>query len=211
MQKFFDAISSSNLTKLNAGVDNNHYYLWIGNVTVDGVSYSDVVLTYHIFEDDWSFYTDIPSQVWADFKEGTTEFLSFSGGELSNNLGGSFWFNTGTTQPHKTLQEGSPVNIDGELISKEHVLSFPDESTVNYVDIVANTAIGTNAFYQLDRSGSFIPLGSLKGRVNGFRVGKAGQTIRLRLTDNSPSQSIIEAYNIEYEVNKKRVTFKQYG
>jgi hypothetical protein len=49
--KFLQAITSANKTKLSAGISQDGVYkLWIGDVTVEGISYSDAVLVYDIEE-----------------------------------------------------------------------------------------------------------------------------------------------------------------
>jgi len=62
IQRFIDAISPSYYADVSTATDDDHMYGSIGDVTVDGVLYSNVVVKYTISQKTWSIRT-YPTQV----------------------------------------------------------------------------------------------------------------------------------------------------
>jgi hypothetical protein len=54
MQDFWDAIPTANLSKIRSSVLGNHLYVYIGDVTVEGRSLTNVVLDYNILQNSWT-------------------------------------------------------------------------------------------------------------------------------------------------------------
>lgn len=57
VQSWIDAITQSKLSDIYAEVDHDHYYLAIGDVTVDSVDYSNVLLVYNIPLMAWTIWS----------------------------------------------------------------------------------------------------------------------------------------------------------
>lgn len=57
VQRWIDAVSPSYYTKVSATVDANNYYCSIGDVTVDGVAYTNVVLVRSLSNSSWRVRT----------------------------------------------------------------------------------------------------------------------------------------------------------
>jgi len=57
IQKWIDGIDQTALEDVNAEVDGDHYCLAVGNVTVDGTNYKNVVLVYNIHLKGWTVWT----------------------------------------------------------------------------------------------------------------------------------------------------------
>lgn len=57
IQDWIDAIDQTTLADVTAEVDNDHYWLAVGDVTVDDVDYTNVVLVYHIPLKAWTIWT----------------------------------------------------------------------------------------------------------------------------------------------------------
>jgi hypothetical protein len=74
---FLDAITDP--TSVSGGVDKfGRYKLYIGDITYEGVSYTDVVLTYDVLIDSWSFEDKKPYGVMATARDGGG-FVSYAG------------------------------------------------------------------------------------------------------------------------------------
>ena len=69
VQGWIEAISDP--TEVTAGIDDNdRYCIYIGDVTVDGDSYSDVVLRYDISLNAWDILPDRPFKYWMRQRSG---------------------------------------------------------------------------------------------------------------------------------------------
>mgnify|MGYP001579045130 CR=1 FL=1 len=62
IQRWVDAIAGTYYSSVAGACDDDHYYCSIGDVTVDGVLFSNVVLTYEISSETWTVRT-YPEQV----------------------------------------------------------------------------------------------------------------------------------------------------
>lgn len=204
VQKWVDAISTATLESttqgLAGGIDNNHYYLWIGDVTVDSRSYTNVVLVYHIFLDAWTVYTGVPARAWATFLSGNDLLTCFARGGTSNNTS-TFRFNKdATADPGTTVAADiAGIPIDAEVLGREHLMSYPEESDLHTIHTVMSQAVGTNVFYSVNREDMKPQLGETNKRFSNFRAKGKGNSVRIKFEDNSKFRSIIEGYYIEYE------------
>jgi hypothetical protein len=140
--------------------------------------------------------------------------LTISGIEdiyFGNTQGRTYKWNSGTTDNSGGASYNSATSINAEVITKEFLLSFPENSTLQNIDVISLQGGSANLSYQLDRKSLGIDKddfkstkGGLVKRVNTFRVGKEAQTVRLRITDNSQTISVIEGFNFESEPKKQR-------
>lgn len=100
LQRWIDAISPSYHDDVTGVCDDDHYYCSIGDVTVDGVLYSNVVLNYTISTKTWSVRT-YPEQI--------TSFANYIGSSgqygvmAGNDDGDVLDYNVGSTDA------GSPI------------------------------------------------------------------------------------------------------
>ena len=101
IQRWIDAISSSYHASVAGVCDDDHYYCSVGDVTVDGVAYANVVLTYTISTKTWSVRT-YPEQI--------TSFANYIGSSgqygvmAGNDDGDVLDYNVGSTDA------GSPIS-----------------------------------------------------------------------------------------------------
>lgn len=203
IQEYVDAVPAANWIYCAGGVDKEHYYLSVGDVTVNGRTISNAVFVYHIFLDSWTIYS-LAEQPTCFIELGTTyptQQLGFGTAD-----GGVYRFTTATSDVDGT----TTVNINTEVLTKEHLLTMPEKTTLENIDIVAIQGGDTKVSYQIDRNlmgkeGDFISCKErLNKRINTLRVGKEMSTVRLRLADNSQRASIIEGYNLEHTPKKDR-------
>lgn len=208
IQEYIDAISTAqgSWRYVSGGVDSEHYYLSVGDIIVNGRTISNAVLVYHILFDAWTIYS-LATQptVFADVPSIS---VAYPKRELifGSLVGTDYKFTTATSD----LLISDTKSIESEVVTKEHLLVFPEKTTLENIDVLAIQGSDTRVSYQLDRNlmgreGDFVSCkGGLNNRVNTFRVGKEMHTVRLRLSDNSLRSSTIEGYNLEHTPKKTR-------
>lgn len=197
IRNFVDAVSD--WENVFAEVDTDHYYLSVGDITVNSRTYTNVMFVYHISLDAWSIYTlATPVNFLGKYMlTGVVEYIYF-GSYTAPNSYQCYKLFSGTDD------DGTEIN--GEVIFKEHVLSFPNKNSVKNVDVFSEKRVNSKAYYRLDRNEKYVPLGDLKGRITSFktRAERESNTVQIKLTDTSKNTSVIEGYNIEYESKAKR-------
>lgn len=86
IQEWIDAIDQTKLADVNAEVDHDHYYLAIGDVTVDGTDYSNVWLVYNIPLKAWTVWTLAgESSVMGHYYSSGARYISFG------DIDGKIW------------------------------------------------------------------------------------------------------------------------
>lgn len=208
IEKWFKAIPATSLDDMCAEVDADHYYLYLADsLTVDGRTYTNVMAVYTISLDAWVIYTlNTPVRIMNKLIISGAEDIYFGGAQ-----GRIYKWNSGEADDSGGAAYNEATSINAEIITKEHLLTFPEKTTLENIDVIAIQGGDARVSYQADRNlmgidkGDFTPLkGGLNKRVNTFRVGKEAQTARLRITDNSQKVSVIEAYNFEHKPKNER-------
>ena len=203
VQPFIDAVDSANLTNMRAEVDNDHYYLYIGTVTVNGTSYANAMLAYTISLNAWAVYTfpwAIKSMARAQLHVTSSTFDAIY---IGNDDGYVYRFLEPLVYTDRILYNTTKA-INGYIRSKEYPLNFPKTSQLKQLYVVAQKALGTKVNYRIDR-GEIKPWHDLKERItDGSLVGRA-RTIQFTFTNNSddvePDQ--LEGFSIEYKPEEK--------
>lgn len=192
IQEYIDAVS--NWKYVAGGVDKEHYYLSVGDVTVGGRTITNAVFVYNIPLDAWTIFSlATKPTVWAEMSSTyPTQKLYFGSTD-----GRTYEFNSGTSD--------NTSSISAEVISKEYLLSFPERANVPWIDVIANQRVAANVYYDYDRLGDFNPLGGLSSRITNFRPTlRECNSVRIKIADNSKDVSIINGWNIEHEPKGKR-------
>jgi len=202
IQKWIDAIPAADLNSMCAETDADHYYLYMSDsMTVDGRVYTNVMAVYTISLDAWVIYTlNTPARVMNKLIQSSAEDIYFG-----NTQGRTYKFNSGTADDSGGASFNTAANINGEILTKEYLLSFPERSTIDSLYTISNQRVEANVFYSIDRNEKFTPLGNIIKRFSSFPVGKDGNTFRVRITDNSMNTSIIEGINIETTPTKLKL------
>ena len=93
IKKWVDAIASSNYANVAGCYDSDHYYLSVGDVTVDGTTYNNCVYCYTISSNAWTVFS-YPTEfkVFASYINGTA--ATIVGGDDNGNV---ITVNSGTT------------------------------------------------------------------------------------------------------------------
>ena len=195
IQPFIDAISD--LTAINAEVDQDNYYLSVGNLTVAGETYTNAVLVYNIPNN--AFYLEIYPFVIKSM----ARFYSKTLGStviadaiyMGDNDGNVYRKGTGNTDS----AGGTATPISGYARSKEMGINFPKGGKLKQLYVTGDQARGTKVNYRIDRGG-WKPAFDLKERISDGRISDFARTIQLSFSDNSQiSPSKINGFTIEYE------------
>ncbi len=196
IQDYIDAVS--NWKYVAGGVDIDHYYLSVGDLTVNGRTITNAVFSYDIPLDAWTIYSlGVKPTVWAEMASTyPTKFLYFGSTD-----GRTYQFNSGNSDS----VSGAATTIASEAITKEYLLSYPNRTNVGWIDFFATQQVASSAFYDLDRQGLFPELGALTQRITNFRPPiRECNSIRLKIADNSSNISVIEGFNVDHQPKEKR-------
>lgn len=182
-------------TAVYAEIDNDHYYLSVGTVTIDGRSYANTVLVYHISLDAWSVYQLAlrPTMMARLSETAPIENVYFGSTD-----GRTYKFLSGTSD--------NDVEIAAEFRSKEYLLNFPDVVTVDRIDAFAQNQGTTRTLIDLDRKDIPYDIGMLTARVTNQRPSdlRRGNSVRVYFYDNSKNDTVIEGFNIDFDVETRR-------
>jgi len=196
VQPFIDQISS--LTAMRAEVDQDHYRLSIGDVTVDNIAYSRCFLVYTISKKTWHIetFSGTAIQTMARFRRKTLGSTEIYDEIYMGNAGGIVVrMNTGTSDHISSNSTHLPIS--GKIMTKEYPLPhFPEDDDLVKMWVIAQQAIGTNIKYRLNRR-DWKPWKDLKERITEGIISGKDKTIQLSITDNSIVTSKIEGFVIE--------------
>lgn len=187
IQKFIDAVSD--WTNVFGEVDIDHYYLYVGNITVDGRTFTNSMFVYHISLDAWTVYTFATPITWMSRLMPTSPVENIYFG---SNDGRTYQFLSGTND--------NTSSINGEVLTKEYLLAFPEKVKLMSIYLISQQRVNMDVRYQFNRGGDFKTLNDVEGRFYKFRVPDYDEcrSIRLRITDNSTNTSIIEGFNFSF-------------
>lgn len=196
VQSFIDAIPT--LANMRAEVDQDHYKLYIGDVTVDGTTYENCMLVYTISKATWHIET-YPFEIKAMarfFRKtlGTTEI--YDDIYLGDDDGFVYRTNTGNSDYNGTTE----IPISGKITTKEYILDkFPYKSDLKRLWFVAKYGIGTRVNYRLDRirDKRWETFSDIKERFTEREISGKGRTIQLSITDSSLRSSQVEGFIVE--------------
>lgn len=210
-----------------AEVDDDHYYLSVGRlVTPGGINnsttlgtktYSNVVLVYHVSLDAWTMYTmgrriTVMSQ-WTPNDDKIQKIM------VGTTSVGTVYQLSNEQYPRDGASTTSGYDINGEFRSKEYMLSYPQRTSLAYLDVFSTKRQEANVFYDLDRQDNFRPLGTLSERVSNLRIPvQECNSVRVSIMENSGLKfqggsssnlspqftNVIEGFNFEHEPKQKR-------
>ncbi len=198
VQPFIDAISS--FTNLRAEIDNDHYYLYIGDVTVNTETYNNTMLVYTISAKSWHIETypfEIKSMARFQRKTlGTTEI--YDSVYLGDDDGFVYRKGTGTSDYLGTTAKP----IAGRIVTKEYPLfNFPSYSNLDNLDFLAQKGTGAKINYRIDR-GDWISWKDLQRRITSDKISGKARTLQFSITDNSTTTSQIEGFSVQLKMEQ---------
>lgn len=203
IQKWFDAIPATDLDDMCAEVDNDHYYLYLSDsMTVDSVVYTNVMAVYTVSLAAWTIYSlNTPVRVMSKLVQSSSEDIYFG----SSN-GRTYQWNSGTADDSSGANGDTATDISSQVVFKDYLLTFPEKTTVEYVDFISNLAQKTRVEFRMDRKGDFEDLKPemLTDRFKTYTVGKECRSIQLRAAESSQTASVIEGFNIQHKPKTER-------
>lgn len=191
------------------GVDSEHYYLHVGDITVGDRTIENCVLVYHISLDAWTVFSVASSiTVFSTLIDvGNGEQLCFGDTSGLTQLTSYSLIPADEDEPY-TSDNDTPINAD--FISKEYLLSFPDRTNLAWIDVFARVRGNSMVYYDIDRMDQFQELQSpLTQRITNIRIpDRECNSVRIRITDVGASasqlSSTIEGFNMEHDRKTKR-------
>ena len=176
-----EAISRANYENINGWADSDHLYWSIGDITLDGITYANVVCRYTISTQVWTLYS-YASEIKrsALYDNGTLLRLI-----VGDENGYPFVFDSGTTD------NGTPIFYDLQT----HPLYFSsikqEEKNIAEIGVVHENAQGGMVSYKPD-NGNWSKQNTIKKEIaESFTVGAKFKKARLRLSGNSKGSPIL--------------------
>ena len=173
IQTWIDAIDQTTLADVTAEVDNDHYYLAVGDVTVDSIDYSNVVLVYDIPLKAWTIWTlaDTPKFLACYYSSGA-RLISFG-----DNNGEVFRLNNGNDD------DGSAIEVN--ITTKGYDLETPEEEKkFTEVYVITDKGRGTVEVGIIIDNFPVETVGALKDNVARLPSNLEGKKIAVSLFEN---------------------------
>lgn len=156
IDKWLDEVSDA--TEVTAGLDNKgRYCLYIGDVTVDSVAYSDVVLRYDVLINAWDMLSDRPFKYWTRNKAGGVYEVY-----ITNPDGQEVWQSDVSTALDGSAQESTyeTALLYGDT---ENVDNYKTGYRIEVVYRPTNQSEYVTVKYRVDGTGSWNTIG---GTIN---------------------------------------------
>lgn len=185
IKPYLEGVSLANRSLVAAWKDSDHVYFSIGDITLNGVTFANVVAVRTISSQTWTLYS-YPSQLRAGtlYDDGST-----LGAVVGDEDGRVYRFNSGNDD------NGTPITFS--LVTKWYDLSGVRSSTdtINQLAALHRNAEGTSLQYQTDKSTEFNwePVGQKLGRapVTVMDTEIEGHRVRFRLSGTSSGEPFI--------------------
>lgn len=194
---------------VRGGIDSEHYYLSVGDIVLGDKTFSNCVLVYHISLDAWTVFSlgSEPTVFATLIDVGNGEQLCFGDAVGNTNLA-AFSLIPADGEAAFTSDNAEPIS--SEFISKEYLLSFPDRTSLSWLDVFAQRMGNSMVYYDLDRLNQFQQLNTpLISRITNLRIpDRECNSVRIRVADVGTSvdqlSSTIEGFNFEHIRKGKR-------
>lgn len=206
IKRWIDNIDQTTYATWCAGVTNDKYMLYVGNVVFNNdeiygtITFSDVWLVYNVSKDAWTVYDNLPARMFGYYTVSNARKLFYG-----NNNGKIFEVGSGETDD----SGDSKTTLEQEFIGKEDVFDAPYyPKTLEDMLIYSTLAQNSSLKYRYNR-GEWYNLGSLGGRTtlltapqknSNFRE---GESIQLKLTNNTNRTSNIEGYVVNVNIGEE--------
>ena len=157
IQRWIDSISSSSYENVASFVDDDHYYLAVGSITVDGITYSNAWYVYTISSQGWHIENRADTfSVFAQYID-SNDAVTIVGGDTDGNVQ---TINSGTTDNTAAISaecEFAPAYFTTRARTK----------TFGRVTTYATYFQGLTFFLKTDTN-DFYPLGEIKDTEQHF-------------------------------------------
>lgn len=200
MQKWIAAIPDADFTKLTSWVDGNTYNLYIGNVTVDGIAYPNVVLKFDVTQNNFSFDTFTHKVLVAcTYVESNAQLYFFGNdtGEIFNLYNGNVHqYLDYTPNPDVTVR----TIIPWEVRTRRLDFDAPEaQKTVNRIVVFMDDPGGTIFMVSVDGK-PFETLNRLRNNVETIECNVTGRRMEFMLVHaNENNRPALEGFCIYWE------------
>jgi hypothetical protein len=200
IQDIVDNITAANYTKIAGWDDGDHCYWSVGDVTTNGVTYSNLVVRYTISSQTWT-HRIYPTQFLcsSDYNDGTSLFRLVGdddGNVHKVNIGND---DNGTPIDYSLVTRWD--NLDGSSSTRKSVMKMM---------FVHNEGAGANVSYQIENpvANEWNPLVQLKEVDTGINTANIkGRKMRFRLSGTSKGEPF-DFYGYEIlEASSEQITF----
>jgi hypothetical protein len=206
--EWLDAVTDA--SEVTGGLDTKgRYCLYLGDVTVNSVAYSDVVLRYDVLINAWDIIKDRPFKYWTRNKEGGIYELYTTNpdgqevwqGDFGTSLNGS-----GQASYYETpLLYGDPENADDYKNAYRVEVTYKPTNQSEYVTVKYRTN-GTGSWNAVGGSANNIPLTGTD-EIKSYEVvlpkSVRGKFLQLQFTHTSAVDGFyIYNINLKYDIEK---------
>ena len=178
---FVKAIPASYYTTITGWKDEDHIYWSIGNLTIDGVSFTNIVCRYTISSELWTIYSyDKELRFGTDYNDGVNMHQI-----IGTNDGFVMKFN------ETTDDNGQPINY--RLITKWYEIEgIENQKIIEHLTCLMEKSIGSVLMYQIDDETAFKEIGQIKRYLQEFKSKRiVFHRIRFKITGNSRHEAPI--------------------
>lgn len=180
------------------------YRLHVGDVTVDGVSYNNVELRFHIPSSTWTwreYLQDTPT-IFAEFNDSGKfrQYMGLADGEVMNK--GKYSDNSVPSS-----DDGAAINANFEL-APIHFNEFSIKKGIALFTAFADRAQGLSLKYRvLDRNlkilTPYFPLGKITQFINNYDISRAEDGVMLQVAGSEYSTNpYFSFYGFELDIQK---------
>lgn len=205
---WLDAITDA--TAVTGGLDSKgRYCLYIGDVTVNGTAYSDVVLRYDVLINAWDLLTDRPFKYWTRNKAGGVYEVYVTNpdgqevwqADYETSIGGS----AQASYYETPLLYGSPENADDYKNAYRVEMTYKPTNKSEYITVKYRTD-GTGTWKTIGGSANNIPLtgtDEIKSHELVLPSNVRGKFLQLQFTHSSSVDGFkIYNINLKYDIEK---------
>jgi len=163
---FVDNVSSSEYANVSSWQDGDHIYWSVGDVTIAGVTVTNVIFRYTISSQVWTVYSTAHRiRVGAQYISGTTATQV-----VGDATGSVHTFNSGNSD------NGTAISY--RLMTKYYELGAIASAsfTVNHLTTLCEKAQGMTLSYRVDDDPRWKPIGQLQSYVTHFKSDKVNAT-----------------------------------
>jgi len=177
---FVNAVPLSFYQNISGWKDLDHIYWNVGDLIVDGVSFTNIVARYTISSKVWTVYSYATELKWGcDFNDGSTLYQI-----VGDEVGKVYKLNQGATD------NGTAISYD--LETKWYELgSVSERKTINDMIAICEKAQGSILMYKIDGGTNWENIGQLRKWLNYFKPNFKFHRIKFRLTGMSSQEAFI--------------------
>ena len=197
LKEYWDALTETNLRNIQASLYREHVYVYVGDVTIDGETITNVVFDYNILQNNWTL---------ASLKSGVKNmhnYVTTSGKKLffGDDNGAIYQLFSGSGQ-----QDGNNYSssIETHWMYGSSPLVLDD-----FYEIwgFGNDLSAIKVFYKTEINGDWLPLGELTEDTDVVKFHKRAYRIKFKFIETSGKNLFdIERFDIGYEPGYERIT-----